>query len=182
LVLSGWDLAEFVKFLPGTSTIRELFYLPVWSAGVVMAVLAFQPSSGLLKRLVLIAFALALFLAILPPYPHLLNGYRSAEFQWRFFLGIGGLLSVPGLLFASRRLAAPSPVLDRAVGGLLLTLALVGAIPALWQFLNARGAIEALYGTQPGWGWGLGAFLVGWVLIGTSGARTLVRPVPLRSA
>ena len=57
LVLSGWDLTEFVKFLPSTSTIRELFYLPVWSAGVVMAVLAFRPSVGLPKRLVLIAFA-----------------------------------------------------------------------------------------------------------------------------
>ena len=33
LVLSGWDLAEFVKFVPGASATRELFYLPVWCAG-----------------------------------------------------------------------------------------------------------------------------------------------------
>ena len=36
LTLSGWDLAEFVRFVPGALVPHELFYLPVWCAGVAL--------------------------------------------------------------------------------------------------------------------------------------------------
>ncbi len=174
LVLSSWDLAEFVKFVPGASATRELFYLPVWCAGIALAVLAIQPTAGLPVRLGLAMVALGLMLGILPPYPHVFDGYQSAEFRWRFFLSVSGALLVLGLLLASQLLRPSTHLLNRVAGGLLLALALVGAIPALWQFLELRRPIEAVYGAQLGWGWGLGTFLVGWALAGLTGGRLLI--------
>jgi hypothetical protein len=172
LVLSSWDLAEFIKFVPGAVAVRELFYFPVWCNGLVLGVLAGQgnQASGVRwqVRLVLVIVALALMVAIWPPYPHLLNGYQSSEFRWQFFLGISGVVAVLMGLSSGRW---PT----RVVGGLLLVLALVGAIPALWQFLKVRGAIAAVYDASLGWGWGLGIFLAGWGLVGAIGGRLLVR-------
>jgi hypothetical protein len=171
LVLSSWDLAEFAKFVPGPTVTREFFYLPVWCAGIALAVLAIQPTAGLLLRLGLSLVALGLMLALLPPYPHVLNGYQSAEFRWRLVLGASGVLLVLGLLLASHLDRLDAYESNRVVGGLLLALGLVGAVPALWQFMTLRGAIEAVYGARLGWGWGLGVFLVGWALVGVAGAR-----------
>ena len=114
LVLSGWDLAEFVKFLPGVSAIRELFYLPVWSASIALAILAAysptaqaresttvpnpphenQPALPSAIQAGLMLTALGLMVALLPPYPDLLTGYQSSEFRWRFILGVSGILLV----------------------------------------------------------------------------------------
>jgi hypothetical protein len=197
LVLSGWDLAEFVKFLPGVSVIRELFYLPVWCASLALILLATHPPAGPtgepLVQAGLTLAAFGLLLALLPPYPHLLTGYQSAEFRWRFILGFGGILLVALIwLLASplspvvrrwRRGKSESnpPLSTRLVGGLLLLLALVGAIPSLWQFLTLRGTIAAVYGASLGWGWGLGLFLIGWVLLAATGGRLLLA-APQRGA
>jgi hypothetical protein len=172
LVLSCWDLAEFVKFVPDASATRELFYLPVWCAAVVLGVIANGRIGESANRRIgewasrvgLGAVALGLMVAILPPYPDLLRGYQSAEFRWQFILGVGGVLVVLLSVTSGRR-----P--PRSVGGLLVALALVGALPALWQFLKVRGAIEAVYDARLGWGWGLGLFLAGWGLVGVSGLK-----------
>ncbi len=182
LVLSGWDLAEFVKFLPGVAVVRECFYLPVWCAAVALSLMARQATDGargrrrrrVVCRVMIGLVALALAVAILPPFPHVLDGYRSAEFRWRFILGLVGCGWVLVNLVGRRW-----PV--RAVGGALVGLALVGTIPALWQFLQVRGPIAAIYGTSLGWGWGIGALLLGWGLVGWVGVRPLLRmarPLP----
>jgi hypothetical protein len=179
LVLSGWDLAEYVKFLPGVAATRELFYLPVWCAGIALSLISSQgnhqptnqqtnkpthPPISLIPRIILIVIALALMVAILPPYPHTLTGYRSGEFRWRFILGVSGSLAVLVSGFSTRW---PR----RVVGALPVVLALVGAVPALWQFLEVRDAIERVYGASLGWGWGLGLFLIGWGLVSATGVR-----------
>ena len=175
LALSGWDLSEFAKFLPGAPATRELFYLPVWCAGLVLALLANQqtnpprePTKQLAHRVGLLALALALMAALLPPYPQVLNGYQLAEFRWQFILGTGGALVVLATPLSKRL-----PV--QVVGGWLVALALAGAIPALWQFLQVRGAIETSYDASLGWGWGLGVFLAGWGLVGAAGWRLSVK-------
>ena len=112
----------------------------------------------------LLALALALMAALLPPYPQVLNGYQLAEFRWQFFLGTGGALVVLATPLSKRL-----PV--QVVGGLLVALALAGAIPALWQFLQVRGAIETSYDASLGWGWGLGALLAVGGLGGAAGWR-----------
>jgi hypothetical protein len=185
LVLSGWDLAEFVKFLPGVAATRELFYLPVWCAGIALTLISSQrrpkptrqqtdpPISRQTnvgaRRVIPVLIALALMVAILPPYPHTLTGYRTGEFRWRFLLGVSGSLAVIVSGFSSRW---PG----RVVGALLVLLALAGAAPALWQFLEVREAIEGVYGASLGWGWGLGLFLMGWGLVSVTGARWFIGP------
>ena len=165
LSLSAWDLAEFVRFVPGALIPHELFYLPVWCAGVALVNLRLGKWAG---RVGAALVALGLMAIILPPWPDLLNGYR-AEFRWRFILGAGGMLAV----LASMWLASRWRV--RVLGALLVGLALLGAVPALWQYLQVRGEIEAVYGASIGWGWGLAPFLVGWGLVAATGARALVR-------
>jgi hypothetical protein len=183
LVLSGWDLAEFVKFVPGTSATRELFYLPVWCAALALGVVAsgeWRVARGEGRgarggwRVGLTAVALGLMVAVLPPYPDLLQGYGSAEFRWRFILGVGGGVVVLLLSLSSRRWPG------RLTGALLVALALAGALPALWQFLKVRGAIQAIYGASLGWGWGLGAFVIGWGLVAASGGWLLLNRDPFR--
>lgn len=175
LVLSGWDLAEFVKFLPGVAATRELFYLPVWCLGLALALTAHRPGATPLRRIGLTAPALALMVALLPPYPFVLNGFQSVEFRGQFLLGTSGLL----LVLAAWPVARRWPV--RVVGGLLLAVALVGALPALWQFLRVRGAIQAVYAAGLGWGWGLVAFLAGWFALSLFGGWLLL-PGARRSA
>jgi hypothetical protein len=193
LVLRGWDLAEFVKFVPGAVATRELFYLPVWCAGMALAVMIYRPGDKFAARVGPAAIALGLMMALLPPYPDLLRGYQSPEFRWQFLLGTSGALVVLLSFFLASLPALwpqktspetisldhnnPRQLSERwpaaITGGALVVLALVGAIPALWQFLEVRGAIEAVYGTSLGWGWGLGVFLAGWGLVGAAGGRVL---------
>jgi hypothetical protein len=213
LVLSVWDLAEFVKFLPGVSAVRELFYLPVWSASITLAILATHPPTAQTDKSTtipslpkedrptlpsaiqagLMLTALGLMVALLPPYPDLLTGYQSAEFRWRFILGVSGILLVlliwlltsPLLPAVARQRTGNQPAAvatqgsrrrgsTRLVGGLLVALTLVGAVPSLWQFLTLRSTIAAVYHDTLGWGWGLGLFLVGWSLVGGAGSWLLI--------
>jgi hypothetical protein len=170
LVLSGWDLAEFVKFLPGIKPVRELFFLPAWCAALALSLLANQPDHGIPRRILLGGIALALAVAIFPPYPQLLKGFQTAEFRWRFILGLAGSLLVLAL-WISRFWPG------RWAGGLLILAALVGSVPALWQFLSIRGAVESVYAANLGWGWGLAAFIGGWGLVAVSGGGLLRRGV-----
>jgi hypothetical protein len=172
LVLSGWDLSEFVKFLPGTKVTRELFFLPVWCAGVGLSLVANRRAGGIVRRVGLTAAALALMVALLPPYPHVLDGYRMPEFRWQFILGTSGTLLVLLCAWFSHRLS------EKVLGGLLIVLALIGAVPPIWQFLTIRGHIEAAYGTSLGWGWGLGVFVIGWALVIAAGTSWLTQPDP----
>lgn len=175
LVLAGWDLAEFVKFLPRSLAMREVFYLPVWCIGIALALIAAQPRTKAILRVPLIALALALILALLPPYPYIWNGYQYTEFRWRFLLGVSGLLLVVGSLFSPRLLKDDGHGWVLLTGALLAGLSLLGAVPALRQFLQVRDTIEALYGAPLGWGWGLATFISGWIVVGAVGARTLVQ-------
>ncbi len=175
LVLSGWDLNEYVKFLPGvragtTSVIRELFYLPVWSTGLGLALLAHRPLEGQVgwgRRLALMALGLTLVTLVLPPYPFIKTAYQSGELQGQFYLGLlGGLLVLLSPL--SQRLP------DRLLGGLLFLLAGMGGGLALWQFVVVRPKIQALYGSTLGVGWGLIVLALGLGALMTAGVWTLV--------
>jgi len=179
LVLSGWDLAETLKFVPGASVPRDLFYLPAWCGAVALALLtnpnkgrtdqkSNKPTNTLILRLMWVCVALVLMVSILPPYPHTLTGFRSAEYRWRFIMGGGGVLLVLLALTASRWPA-------RWVGGVLLGLALLGAVPAVWQFVQVRNELAAVYGGPIGWGWGLAVFLPGWVLVGVAGGWLFIK-------
>ncbi|MGD9100161.1 MAG: hypothetical protein PVF45_06740 [Anaerolineae bacterium] len=177
LSLSAWDLAEFVKFVPGALVPREMFFLPPWCAGITLVVvgnLPICPFAHLKWRVGLGVVALGLMVAILPPYPDLFRGYRLEEWRWQFFLGMSGILVTLLGVVASEVGVLRGRWSARVAGGLLLALALGGAVPALWQFIQVRNEIEAVYGASLGWGWGVVVFLIGWGLVGAIGGRALV--------
>ncbi|MGQ9626225.1 MAG: hypothetical protein ACUVV0_04885 [Anaerolineae bacterium] len=175
LILTGPDMGEFVKFLPQVRAgeervFRQIFYLPPFAAA--LGLLALAGSSPLGRRAVpkfiLLAFALALSCALLPP-AFTPSSILSAEFRLQsiaflvclflaFWQGVFGL--IPRRFFF----------------GLVLALCLAGAIFPLWQFLALRGAIQAVYGFPIASGWGLWAAPAGLLLTALSAGLGLTLP------
>jgi hypothetical protein len=174
LVLSGLDMAEFVKFLPGVRAgtqfmIRELFYLPPLAAALCLALIS---SSRLWRyplwaRAIMVIIAIVLAIIVLPPYPFILHALSSDEFRQQFLMGAGCLAAIGGTLLYRR---LPKAV----VAGLLIVISLVGAIPPLWQFLSIRSALAKVYGQPIHIGWGLWLTAVGFLVVTGTGAGMLV--------
>jgi len=177
LVLSGLDMAEFVKFLPevqaGTEfMIRELFYLPLLAAALCLALTGGNQylHYPLWARGIMVTMAIVLAMIVLPPYPFIVQALNSGEFRRQFLMGVGCLAIIGGVLFY-RRLPRT------AVAALLVIVSLAGAIPPVWQFLSVRNALDRLYGQPIHIGWGLWLMLAGLVIVAGSGTWTLVGPI-----
>jgi hypothetical protein len=172
LTVTGLELAEFAKFFPqvqgGTVPIaRELFYLPFVTLLILLALFASR-STVRLVRLIAPPFAAALLLAALLPYS-VVDAVRQALTTRAPFaldpsyagqlalVAVGTLLTL--LTPLARRLPRPLQAL------LLPCLALVGAVPTLWQFARLRPLVVALYNAPLGLGWGLIACTAGFVLL-----------------
>jgi len=174
LVLSGLDMAEFVKFLPGVQAgaefmIRELFYLPLLAAAFCLALMGSNRlwRYPLWARAVMVIVAIVLVIIVLPPYPFILQALSSDEFRRQFLMGAGCLAIVGGMLLYRR--------LPRAImAALLIVVSLAGAIPPLWQFFSIRDALDRVYGQPIHVGWGLWLTAVGCLVIAGTGARVLV--------
>ena len=173
LALSGLDMAEFVKFLPGVRAgtefmIRELFYLPPLAAALCLALIG---SSRLWRyplwaRAIMVIVAIVLAIVVLPPYPFVLQALGSDEFGRQFLMAAGCLAVIGGALLYRR--------LPRAVvAGLLIAVSLAGAIPALWQFLSIRSALDGVYGQPIHIGWGLWLTVVGFLVVAGAGGWIL---------
>ncbi len=176
LVLSGLDMAEFVKFLPevraGTEfVIRELFYLPPLAAALCLALIGSNRlwHYPLWARAIMVTIAIVLAIIVLPPYPFVLQALGSDEFRRQFLMGTGCLAVIAGLLFYRR--------LSRAVvASLLIVVSLAGAIPPLWQFLSIRSALDRVYGQPIHIGWGLWLMAVGFLVVAGAATGTLLSP------
>ena len=174
LVLSGLDMAEFVKFLPevraGTEfMIRELFYLPPLAAALCLALMGSNRAwrYPLWARAIMVIVAIALAIIVLPPYPFILQAPGSDEFRRQFLMGAGCLAVIGGMLLYRR---LPKAI----VAGLLIAVSLAGALPPLWQFLSIRSALDAVYGQPVHLGWGLWLMAVGFLLVAGTGVWSLV--------
>ncbi|MFQ5811962.1 MAG: hypothetical protein ACE5I2_02035 [Anaerolineae bacterium] len=173
LVLSGLDMAEFVKFLPGVRAgtefvIRELFYLPPLAAALCLALIG---SSRLWRyplwaRAIMVITAIALAIIVLPPYPFILQALSSDEFGRQFSMAAGCLAVIAASLLYRR--------LPRAiVAELLIVVSLAGAIPPLWQFLSIRSALDGVYGQPIHVGWGLWLTVAGFLVVAGAGGWIL---------
>jgi len=173
LVLSGLDMAEFVKFLPGVRDgsefmIRELFYLPPLAAALCLALIG---SSRLWRyplwaRTIMVIVAIVLAIIVLPPYPFILQALGSDEFRRQFSMAAGCLAVIGGTLLYRR--------LPRAVvAGLLIVVSLAGAIPPLWQFFSIRSALDRVYGQPIHIGWGLWLTVAGFLVVAGAGVCKL---------
>lgn len=165
LIVTGLDLAEYVKFLhpvrSGEIALwRESFYLPLAAVSLTLSLTAYRkelryPWPMQIGMLILAGIAA---LNLLPPAwsPSLLT---TPEFRTQ----TAALLLCLGMAAISPFLA----LLPRIVSGAaILVLALLALIWPVVNFLRVLPAIEAIYGhtITPGWGlWILAAGLVGMV-------------------
>jgi len=173
LVLSGLDMAEFVKFLPGVRAgtefmIRELFYLPLLAAALCLALMGSTHyfCYPLWARALMVIAAIVLAIIVLPPYPFILRALSSDEFRRQFLMAAGCLAVIAASLLYRR--------LPRAVvAGLLIVVSLAGAIPPVWQFLSIRSALDSVYGQPIHIGWGLWLMVAGFLVVAGAGGWIL---------
>jgi hypothetical protein len=160
LALSGADMAEFVKFLPGVldgaiPLVRQWFYLPpVAIAASIALLIGSRPLryTGLLQALALL-LGFAVSVQLLPPAwsP---SSLMTTEFRAQV-LGLGATWLLLAGFWLLRRL--PFWLLGSLSAGFcVIALAL-----SLWQFLIAKPAIDLAYNAAPDTGWGLFVCLVG---------------------
>lgn len=164
LVLTGQDMGEFVKFLPevragAVPMIREFFYLPPFVAALCLILLMANKRLAypLIARAVMLLTVLGLAWAMLPPVwtPQLL---LTAEFRKQTVAIAFCLLLL--IVHSLLRYLPPRPT-DVAIG----MLALLGAVPPLWQFFAIHEAVNRAYGWSVSVGWGLWVMVVGFFIV-----------------
>lgn len=168
LTLGGADLAEFVKFLPGTldgslRLVRQSFYMPPSAAILSIALLIGSHRLQYVGplRAVTLLLAILLSLQVLPPAwsPSIL---LAPEFRVQTVA-----LVASWLLLASYRLLSRLPLW--LAGSLSSVVALVALLFPLWQFLLAKPPIDEVYAASQNAGWGLIACLTGLFVIAAAG-------------
>lgn len=166
LTVTGYELSEFAKFFPqvrgGTVPVRRaLFVTPLLAAFVSLALVIQRSGRGRFLRIAGAVLAALLGLVALPPLQALLEpGYRL-----QLALVAGGVLLTLTTPLA-RQLS------EQVRGILVLLLALVGAVPALWQAVSLRPLVTELY-SGPVWpGWGLIVCAIGFLTLTIAGLRS----------
>ena len=164
LTYNALDLTEFCKFVlrAGLGQVtRELFLVPIVAAALALALWASQPEQrSRILRYALAAVAVVLSLVPLPPYPHVLTAYASAEDRGSFWLSLVGLLGVALIILFGQRIT--SRWRDATFGA----LALIGAICPIWEFATrALPAVSRAYASPAVVGWGLVVTVAGFVLV-----------------
>lgn len=169
LVIPGFDLAEYVKFLPevraGTVAVaRELFYLPATAAGLCLALTVGRLRRRLPTWLAVLLAILAAWLALVvaPPPDFILRFPQDAALRAEW----GRQAALAGAAFLAVAAAALwADHLPRRVWPLLVTLtAGFGATMPLWQFFAVRPAIEQVYNRPLTPGWGVWLVPLGFIL------------------
>lgn len=160
LVIPGFDLAEYVKFLPevrhgSISIVRELFYLPAPAVGLCLALRVGRQRCRLPRWAVgsLTALAAWLALVVAPPVDFIVR--FAADPALRQEWGLQATLAGAGFLAVAAAWIW-GPRLHRWGAALVATLAAaVGTALPLWQFWAVRPAIDRVYGRPITLGWGL---------------------------
>lgn len=187
LTVTGLELAEFAKFFPqvqgGTVPInRALFYLPFVAASILLVLFVSRSTARPVRWIVPPVIAVLLLVALLP-YPiidsvrHAL-ATRSAFVVDPQYTGHLTLIIVGIILTLLTPLAGRLPLPVQSI--LVVLLALVGAVPTLWQFVLLRPLVVALYDSPIGLGWGLIVCVAGFGLLLLSGILTATSPKHLR--
>ena len=166
LTRTGFELSEFAKLFPQVQSgtvqiIRALFFTPPLAAAIGLGILLFRRRHGCVASILGISFAGLLTVTAVPPYEYL----GDPQYRGHLALAAGGLLLVL-LSPLARRLST------QARRGANAALAVVGLVPALWQFFLLRPVVAELYNKPVDLGWGVvlctigfGA-LLGWAIVG----------------
>lgn len=167
LTVTGYELSEFAKFFPqiqgGVVPVRRaLFITPLLAALTSLALTFHRSGARPFLRFGVTLLAALLALAVLPPYQSILD----PAYRLQLILLAAGLL-----LTALTPLTAQ--LSERLRGALFFLLALLGAIPASWQYLLLRPLVTGLYGSRVLPGWGLILSMTGFLLLAFSGLRDM---------
>jgi len=169
LTVTGYELSEFAKFFPevrsGAVPVRRaLFVSPLLAGLVSLALVINRSDGGLPLRLVITALTALLGLVALPP----LQAILEPQYRLQLIVVAGGIL--PVLITPLAR-----QVSERVLGAVTLLVALVGAVPALWQVILLRPLVGALYERVIWPGWGFITCMVGFVILLVAGLRSVAR-------
>jgi hypothetical protein len=174
LTLSGVDMAEFVKFLPGAldgtlRIARQLFYLPPLAVVVSIALLIGAQRLGFPwpVRAFFLVLAVPISLQLLPPAWSIAS-LTSAEFRLQTIA-----LGIAWLLLAGFWLWGRLPSWLTGSPSALLSLAALGL--SFWQYVIAKPAIDRVYGTPPSVGWGFLLCMVGLLAISAASVMLVLR-------
>jgi len=132
---------------------------------VILSLTAQRHVTRPLAHLGAVALGVLVILASTPVY----DSIASPEYRGQLILMIVGAVLVALTLFAPR-------LPHRVWGGLIVLLALVGILPALWQFTAFHPRVAALYDDALGLGWGLVVCVMGFVLLLARGLLAVVAP------
>jgi hypothetical protein len=170
LVIPGFDLAEYVKFLPQVRArtlpvTRELFYLPAPAAALCLALAIgrfHRRLPGWVTGLIVaLGVTLALIVAPAPDFVVRFPRDPALRAEWGRQALLGGVAFVAvvaALIWAGR--------LPRYVRPMLVTLvAGAGTAIPLWQFFAVRPAIDRVYNEPVALGWGLWLMPLGFALV-----------------
>ena len=166
LTYNALDLAEFAKFVTRAgiaSVTREWFLVPIVAAALALALWANPPKFARAWRYLITSAAVLFSLVPLPPYPFLLRAYSSTEDRLSLGLSVAGVLGVTLLLLFGSRITG------KWRGFVFVTFAVLGAVPAAWEFIYRLPSISKVYGSPAVVGWGWGVTLIGFVLVAIVG-------------
>ena len=174
LTLTGSDMGEFVKFLPGVldgslQVTRQVFYLPPVAVALSVSLLVGSRALGypwLLRTLALVLSVVVSFQLLPPAWSP--SSLVTPEFRPQpIAMGLCWLASAGFLLWGR---------LPLWLSG-LLSFGLAGFAGALsvWQLLIVKPAIDAAYGAPSAVGWGCATCLVG---LATIAAISVVFALP----
>lgn len=168
LTYTALDLTEFAKFIVRAQHAgiqREWFLFPISAAALALALWANPPDPlSRALRCALTCAAAILSVVPLPQYSSLLTACSSAEDRGSFWLSVAGLAGVALIFALGRRIAG------RWRDAAFIALALIGALPAAWEFFaRAQPAISMEYGSPAVMGWGFIVTMIGFALIVAGG-------------
>ena len=174
LTLSGVDMGEFVKFLPGVldgslRVIRQLFYLPPFAVVATVSLLAGarQLRFPWPLQALFVVVAIPVSLQLLPP------AWSPASLLTPEFRLQAIVLVFVWLLLAGFWLLGRLP--PWLAGGLSAALALAGGGLPAWQFLTTKSAIDEVYRAAPAVGWGFIVCVLGLALVAVASVLFVLR-------
>ncbi|MGH2522685.1 MAG: hypothetical protein ACRDH2_09315 [Anaerolineales bacterium] len=189
LRLNGYELSEWVTFLPGVRAgalplSRLAFLTPLACLALLLGVAAFRfrqpgpPRRNWLLTLVpdspwgggLLFAALLCCVTVFPPYPYLLTAYADPEYRLQLLVAIVTLLGLGLIPFLTKGMQDVLQVMAALVAGALGVWLLVNVQAEASRLLNATWPVG------PGWA----AMLLGFVGLLVAGwARLFGRKDPL---
>lgn len=159
LTRTGFELSEFAKLFPQVQSgavriIRAFLFTPPIAAGLALSALIYRHRCGNLVRVAGTIFGVLLALTAVPPYEYL----GDPRYRGQLAMAAGGLLLVL-LSPLTRRLSS------RAHNCVNAVLAVMGIVPALWQFSLLRPLVATVYNRPVELGWGVMICTIGFAVL-----------------